>query len=202
MCYYRFYIFLGCGHHIFSEMPVRYCEDARAKESTESNICLSDEKRDNTHNQINGSTKSDGDAHVDENSSLPDNGPMGGPECSMAGSPRSSHTNAYTEAVEVKKKELTTPVIVKPCGEGRVYPLHTFKLEHNCPVCANERNERLRKLDKVMEEITFDSAKWHWKYHGDQKAKYGSGEKKVDAGWGVGATVGGWMKGWKGKNDN
>ena len=88
---------------------------------------------------------------------------------------------------------------MKPCGEGRVYPLHTFKLEHICPVCANERDERLRKLDEVIDEITFDSAKWRWKYHGDQKGKDKSGEKKADAGWSVGAAVGGWMKEWNRK---
>jgi len=185
MCYYRFYIFLACGHHTFSEMPVRYCEDAKTKESAESRVCLSDR-----------------DAHVNENSPLSDDGPTGGPECSIAGSPRSSYINSRTESVEVPKKYLTIPVIMKPCGKGRIYPLHTFKLEHTCSVCANERDKRLRKLDKVMDEITFDSAKWHWKYHGDQRAKDGSGEKKAGADWGVAAALGGWMKDWKGRDGN
>ena len=31
MCYYRLYIFVGCGHSTFSEMPVRHCKDTRRK---------------------------------------------------------------------------------------------------------------------------------------------------------------------------
>ncbi|EOA89021.1 uncharacterized protein SETTUDRAFT_38329 [Exserohilum turcica Et28A] len=28
MCYYRLYIFMGCGHSALSKTPVRYCKDA------------------------------------------------------------------------------------------------------------------------------------------------------------------------------
>jgi hypothetical protein len=31
MCYYRLYIFAGCGHSTFSETPISYCQNARTK---------------------------------------------------------------------------------------------------------------------------------------------------------------------------
>ena len=31
MCYYRLYIFVGCGHSTFSETPVRHCKDTQTK---------------------------------------------------------------------------------------------------------------------------------------------------------------------------
>src|SRR4051812_25385639 len=188
MCYYRFYIFLGCGHHTFSETPVRYCEHAKTKASAESRTCSNQKEVNVTQVPVEGSVRSDGIAHADEESSLLDDESAGRPECSIAGLPRSSHTIEHTDTVKIKATEPTAPVTVKPCGEGRVYPLHTFKLEHICPVCANERDERLRKLDGAVDKVTFDSVKWHWRYRGDHKGKDRSGETKADTGWSVGAA--------------
>ncbi|KAG9381658.1 hypothetical protein A1F94_007312 [Pyrenophora tritici-repentis] len=189
MCYYRFYIFLGCGHHTFSETPIRYCEAAKTKAAAHLETPLDRDKRDSTQDPAYGSAKGDEDGHTDEDSSLLNDESTGRPESSIAGSARSSYTTVHTDAVDVEDTKHTTPVIMKPCGEGRVYPLHTFKLEQICPICANERDKRLLQLDKVTAEITFDAAKWHW------KGRDVSG-KKTDSVWNVGAALGGWIKDW------
>ncbi|EFQ93630.1 hypothetical protein CFE70_008473 [Pyrenophora teres f. teres 0-1] len=200
MCYYRFYIFLGCGHHTFSETPIRYCEAAKTKASADSKSPLNQDEGDNAQDLTCGSAIGDDDGHTDGDSSLLDDESIRRPDWSIAGSRRSSCTTVQTGTISVKDTEPATPVFRKPCGEGRVYPLHTFKLEQICPVCANERDKRLRQLDKVTDEITFDAAKWHCKYQGDHKGKNGSGGKKAHAGWNVGTAVGGWMKDWNRKD--
>jgi hypothetical protein len=47
MCYYRLYVYMGCGHSRLSETPVRYCKDARIKEDNElkskADLCDSEE---------------------------------------------------------------------------------------------------------------------------------------------------------------
>jgi hypothetical protein len=170
MCYYRLYIFNGCGHSTVSETPVRYCKDARTKTSS-------------SQNTAGPSVNAEGSASN-----------MRSRSSSKAA--RSTTTKPRESALTTTASDQqasTTPItrsqaqaasgVLQPCGEGRVHPFHCIRLDRVCPVCVEEREERLRNLEREIKEIRFDPAKWHWKYQGSE----GKDGKDAGAGWGIGS---------------
>ncbi|KAF1833020.1 hypothetical protein BDW02DRAFT_528478 [Decorospora gaudefroyi] len=183
MCYYRFYIFLGCGHSTFSEIPVRFCKDADTKgeikglETRRSDSCSAD------HVSVQGA----GRATAASSKSLPSTIQTVGTQT------EDPHTTGTTNANNpFTRSQAPLAGDREPCGEGRVHPLHTMRVERLCAVCACEREERLAKLEASIKEVRFDPGRWHWKYQGGNQ----TAAKKHGGGWGVGAAVGGWMKDW------
>ncbi|KAF2035827.1 hypothetical protein EK21DRAFT_53784 [Setomelanomma holmii] len=130
MCYYRLYIFLGCGHPTTSSIPVRYCSNAtrmhREEETTPARL------------DVELKTTSTG-VSLDLNAG------------SRPGLRSASRTTAGTQAAGKSS--------VEPCAEGRFHPLHTVKLERMCADCAHEREERLRALEETTNDIKLDPAR-------------------------------------------
>jgi hypothetical protein len=215
MCYYRLYIFLGCGHATFSSTPVRHCTNAtspinnRALEDLSSIQPTTNLKTPSTSVALNLDVESQPDAtaelQVSSSTKLP--------------SQEANHTKDLRKYIVVNPVNASEP---KPCREGQAHPLHTVRLERICAGCAFEREERLRALESFSTEIKFEPNRWQWKYRGNSETlppkmpiMEGNGnstivsvgadlgvveQRKVDSGvWTMGAKMNGFLKDWKGQ---
>ncbi|KAI8940166.1 hypothetical protein NX059_012550 [Plenodomus lindquistii] len=186
MCYYRLFIFSGCGHSNFSATPVRYCANAISYTG-------SGTKR-RKRSSDTGSTSPTGTATIDKTG-----------ETTPSQAPRHSRgTTATKNAHRIRKSSSrsTSPATgsVQPCAEGRAHPFNRVKLERLCAVCEYERDERLHALETSTDEVKFDPARWRWKYQGTNGVRTGKGDvsepkNKGERGsglWGVGTAVEKW----------
>jgi hypothetical protein len=179
MCYYRLYIFLGCGHSNFAATPVSYCHDARPVKRTNS---IKRRSRDDksAKSPTTSTRKSDLEAV---------SRPTKAPRVSLLNASPSLKHDKHTRVRSVRKPKEK----LVPCDERRAHPLHTIRLERMCSGCEAERDERLQELEENISWIHFEPQKW--------RAKYRAGEDGVkedaEAGgmWGIGSAVGGWMRG-------
>jgi hypothetical protein len=170
MCYYRLYIFNGCGHSTVSEMPVGYCKDAKTKTSSSQN---------NTASSVNAERS--GSNLRSRSSSKAARSTTTKPRDSALTPPPQASTTRIT-----RSQTAAASGVLAPCGEGRVHPFHCIRLDCVCPVCVEEREERLRNLEREIKEIRFDPAKWHWKYQGGgMKDGKGDDGKEAAVGWGI-----------------
>lgn len=195
MCYYRLFIFLGCGHSTFSSMPVRYCTSAQSKATT-------GPKRKSpglTGRSSGHSASSSNESNV---YSLPEHANTS--TSSSVSDASQTRGNLAGSRHELKSdEEVVTEEDEQPCAEGPVHPFHTVKLERLCAVCDNEREERLRALDSSISEIRFEPWRWQCKYQGikrgsldgkDDKAKHGEQDRMTSGVWGMGTVVEDWWK--------
>jgi hypothetical protein len=197
MCFYRLHIFAGCGHSAFSETPISYCQNARTKTSSDSQMTLvpDDESLERTDRRPicrNSSQSSHSTIEIGEDETQHP-GPV--PTTDVFQSPNTdegtalSHISLPTTIPKVKtsspnRPDLDTDTIQLACEKGCVHPLHTIRLDRMCAVCEQEREERLRLLYSSMTKIRVDPSRWCCKYQGDLKRK-GDGEQQIGAGWGV-----------------
>jgi hypothetical protein len=141
MCYYRLFIFNGCGHSTVSETPVRYCKDTRTRTAS-------------TQEGAGSTTRSR--SHLrGRNTTKPRDTIM---------TPPTSDPQAPAFITPTTRSQASGDL--QPCGEGRVHPFHCVRLDRICPECVEEREERLGNLEREIREIRFDPAKWHWKFQG------------------------------------
>ncbi|KAH7379362.1 hypothetical protein DE146DRAFT_313146 [Phaeosphaeria sp. MPI-PUGE-AT-0046c] len=183
MCYYRLYIFLGCGHSTSSTMPVSFCATATnaanlrtqeepspipAKQDADHNIFESDLDLEAVSESdiTEASRNSLGAAQVAENSTVDK------PEC-----PASKSNKPWRKSK------------IQPCDEGRVHPLHTVRLERVCACCAFERDERLRALDSTTTEIRIKPKRWQVKQRGKVLTSPQQGEINRRSGGSIGGIA-------------
>jgi hypothetical protein len=204
MCYYRLYIFLGCGHSSPSSMPVKHC-------GTATNFA-----KNNRAEEALPAVPSEGyDAATVE--SIVDHD-VASPTDSTTSS-RKSIPTAHLSQIRLSRGNMTPgseKTMLQPCEEGRIHPLHTVRLQSICTVCASERDERLQALESVSVETRIQPKGHKGHYRGksqgpslrresaasvDEHAAGGGwnvlGHRKVDSGvWTVGAR---WLRDWKGQ---
>ncbi|KAF1840017.1 uncharacterized protein K460DRAFT_371983 [Cucurbitaria berberidis CBS 394.84] len=188
MCYYRLFIFLGCGHSTFSSTPVRYCADARTKAVTVE--------------------RNTGKSPEDEGSS----GQSAAPSATS-----SANAPTHTLPVRTARKDLeecdassataaATEDDVQPCTEGRAHPFHSVRLERICAICEYEREERLRALESSVSEIRFEPWRWQGKFRGGRNGPPAKGTSFIHGQdvrasvLSMSAAVGTWMKDWNRKD--
>ncbi|KAH7076945.1 hypothetical protein BKA63DRAFT_469016 [Paraphoma chrysanthemicola] len=148
MCYYRLYIFLGCGHSSTSASPVRYCETAKRPH------------KEDLHDAAEGEVKTTRTGiALDLNAGSK-------PDWRSAARHSASTTESKRDDEGAPKTLSEEGINVEPCTEGRLHPIYTVKLERVCADCAFEREERLRKLEDMTSEIGFVSA---GRYGGSKK---------------------------------
>lgn len=211
MCYYRLYIFLGCGHSTFSSTPVRYCVDARTErisveeeppESPRNENAPPITQSDQTHNPEVPK------AHVPERDSTDTLASINTQPTSVASDDTGATSILSIAPPTIKERKI-------PCREGRAHPFHIVKIERICAVCEydmeqrlRDRDQRLRALDESINEIKFEDWRWKLKYQGGpptpllQKGDrtgtdgtVGTGEAMKSV-WRVSAAVGNWVKEW------
>jgi hypothetical protein len=202
MCNYRLYIFSGCGHSTFSLKPVSYCTNAThsAKGTVEEDITPILQAREletmSTSVTIDLNTVSEPEVTKTLRNSIFIN---------------QGATNNTKEQRRPMNPASKRDLEVQLCKDGRVHPFHTRRLECMCTGCAQERDERLRALESILERIKIDPRPPQWKYREEGERlpskrqdiedltlveRNAPAQRKVDSGvWSVGTK---WMKDWRG----
>jgi hypothetical protein len=207
MCYFRLYIFLGCGHSKSSTMPVSFCATATdaAKTTTENQEELSPAGQVAEVDTIDSKIDDDAISQADTIEGVHD---------SLPAAQLAEHDASKPEGPRRKIAKPSRNPRLKPCDEGRVHPLHTVKLDRVCVDCAFERDERLRVLDSSTTEIRIEPKRWQEKrpgkvfiYTSPEKEESNRGSagslagiasllgQRIDSGVWTGAK---WMRDWKG----
>lgn len=235
MCYYRLYIFVGCGHSTSSDAPVGYCKDARRKKEERAKVPMASQDRDTepgggcrcTDSQTTLLPDDDSEGRANVTITCGDASKLLHPGISMSEDRRQDTQSMPTTHVPLHLISDEWPVslpspppitiqeghtppsylrttgndTVEPCGDGRVHPLHTIRLDRICSACECERERRLRALYSSMREVKTDPTRWHWKYQGNMNRKSAENQR-AGMGWsaGVGAAVGEWWD--RGKKEN
>jgi hypothetical protein len=191
MCYYRFYIFLGCGHTTTSSTPVRYCANA-------TNPVTSSQQEESSpiRSPVGFNTSDESALDLDADSQ-----PTVIQQSLPTAQPNQSANNIIKDVMKRISPDLTSPEL-EACGEGRMHPLHTVRVARLCASCAIERDERLQAIDLDSVVFKVGLKQRHSKVIERHQALLldgGSGERqrksKVDSGvWTVGTR---WMKDWK-----
>jgi len=181
MCYYRYFKFQGCGHTSYSSTPVRYCENAKGTDNTETQT-TPEPPKDIVTKTTGVVLDLEAGSHPKRNSQLPSQPP--------------------TETDPAKKRTIipaSRNLNLQPCEVGLTHPLYTRNIETQCGACIRARDERLRALDSMPEvhAITRTPKKQAAKRQSEDMILQGRAYKapKVDSGvWAVGSK---WMEGWK-----
>ncbi|KAF2855496.1 hypothetical protein T440DRAFT_156195 [Plenodomus tracheiphilus IPT5] len=186
MCYYRLFIFLGCGHSTFSATPVRYCANARSHTVT---------------GTIRRKKSSDSTSLLSTATATTDKTPK---KAQPEDQTIRTTLRATTTSQKVRKSSSrsSSPATdnLQPCAEGRAHPFNRVRLERLCAFCEHDRDERLQTLETSADEIKFDPARWRWKYQGtngpragDSDASSLKGQGKRETGlWGMETAVENW----------
>ncbi|KAH7123913.1 hypothetical protein B0J11DRAFT_325104 [Dendryphion nanum] len=153
MCYYRLYVYIGCGHGVASSSPIRYCRDACRKQRLKSFFPIfetvtktNDEQRENQAPSDN----SDLSVNLDPNAASPTS-----KKCSVIPSPTS-----------------TLPVLppsrplLGACARQTIHPYQTYNIHNACPVCLRNREVRLEAV-QTQNEIKVEDYRWQVQYMGD-----------------------------------
>jgi hypothetical protein len=196
MCYYHFYIFIGCGHSTFSSTPVRYCANVTNLETQDGaqpeSILPEPLDKGNTNWNVKTTT-----TNVVRDLEA---GPQ--PQVAQALATQDCQRLPTKEKIIIPASRIP---VYQPCEEGRAHPLHTRKVETICAECEHARLNRLRKLDEVpgIIEIKFVRKPREGRPLVRRTSEEmilqgkadGVGKVKVDSGtWATGTK---WMEGWK-----
>lgn len=203
MCYYRLYIFLGCGHSTFSSIPVRYCSNARTERNAVGETQRISPGNEPTPVEFDELTKSDPSKNqVPERDSIDTLTSSNTQSTSIA-----SEDTGATSIVSIRSP--TTKLERIPCREGRAHPFHNVKIERICAVCEYEREQRLRALDASINEIKIEDWRWKLRHQGGplmpllqrndrvetaETVKAGEERSSVRR---MSAAVGNWVKEWQ-----
>lgn len=127
MCYYRLYIFVGCGHSTFSETPVRCCANARTKaEKTSRSILIQPEDLATGGEGFQGSGRKGRDSQV---TLVPDDDSI--ERTNKTTTCEDSSQNLYSNIQTTHNKTLhtylvrTVDVLFTPKADGRTAWPHT-----------------------------------------------------------------------------
>ncbi|KAH8732738.1 hypothetical protein GQ44DRAFT_3469 [Phaeosphaeriaceae sp. PMI808] len=188
MCYYRLYIFLGCGHSTFSPTPVSHCMNATRlakpiaqKETSPKESNLKDKNTALGLDQDQGTQKEawlikstidlkdtsmvlaldqDQTSQLDVTVTSQRSSIT---QSSQATSNNETPAETPRERTTTRLKEISS---FEPCSETRMHPLHTVKVEHICATCAHERDERLCALEGDSIHVKYEPEQWRWRYSG------------------------------------
>ncbi|KAF2788416.1 hypothetical protein K505DRAFT_328935 [Melanomma pulvis-pyrius CBS 109.77] len=179
MCYFRHYLFLGCGHSTSSVKPVRTCANTRSKRGSETPL-----------------------AEVSEIQRLGIS-PTGESAFSLALSvtetPLECAPGPSTPYADTQHPKDGTIEEAVEEGEGckiRLgHPYQSFKIHRMCSLCTQDREQRLVAVTSGN-EVKFEDWRWKVKYLSPvpEEARYTE--------WGaVGEAMGSWVKDWRMKGD-
>ncbi|KAH3940524.1 hypothetical protein HBI56_096120 [Parastagonospora nodorum] len=180
MCYYRYFKFQGCGHTTYSSTPVRYCENAKNTDPTETQPTCGPPK-DMVTKTTDVVLDLEAGSHPKRNSQLP---------------PPPLETDLAAKRTIMPASRNSN---LQPCEVGLTHPLYTRKIETQCGECIRARDERLYALESMPEAhiIKRMQNRQPAKRQSEEMILQGRADKapKVDSGvWAVGSK---WMEGWK-----
>jgi len=190
MCYYRRYIFLGCGHSTFSQYPVQPCPAAKAQ--------YAKQQKGKQKEKQNDEQEANSDPVVANPSSSETPGPLSDsfatPHPDSTPNPPECATSQIqiTEPTSVHRHP--THSLSLPRGEGKcpgalLHPMHCFLIHYLCPDCSARRDALLAETTRAT-GIHFDPQKWKVRYQGADPV-----EPRWNSEWkGVGSALGSWVK--------
>jgi hypothetical protein len=178
MCYYRFYIYLTCGHSSFSSTPVRYCPKATNKSTTGKDAQVAPAKPTSPRVTVESRPQS--------------------PQDFLLYTPPGQKEDTSTRPS--KRLRSPAPTDLEPCREGLIHPLHTVKIDTLCPGCVVERDERLQALAVFSTEIKFDPERWRKNYRASAEGRDAKRQNVVDGveEGGLMETGAKWIRDWRG----
>ncbi|KAF2442083.1 hypothetical protein P171DRAFT_60998 [Karstenula rhodostoma CBS 690.94] len=195
MCYYRLYIFLGCGHTTFSARPVRPCAAVRSNRISASQ-----------HHQQHADTAQGVALKVPPQAHHPPStiaaahaanttfhtthpsvtNPSPHPHTDGANNPQDSMTPRPADAAANAE-----------CAVVLTHPFQTLNIHTSCALCLRQRAALLRQLEQGSSTVRFEDWRWKVKYLSPtpEDAWYAAEWKNV------GSAMGSWVKDWKVKRD-
>ncbi|KAF2636647.1 hypothetical protein P280DRAFT_510304 [Massarina eburnea CBS 473.64] len=207
MCYYKCYIFLGCGHTVLPREPIRACASAKRERSEELRRRAAGERttRKRVWNRNQGQSPGGMKAHTASTSNA------AGEECekedrrekNIPVSTKTELDNARTppSTTSSPPNQETWP---KSCETIKTHPFQTTKIHSPCAKCMHLREALLARSESVTPQVHFEDWRWRVTYLSPPvssgEARY-SGDGILGLGAGVGEAMGSWVKdiGGKGK---
>ncbi|PSN59562.1 hypothetical protein BS50DRAFT_230154 [Corynespora cassiicola Philippines] len=169
MCYYRHYIFVGCGHCIPSSDPICICPLAAAALVSRSNKTPSNDSAVSERAAVGEHREmvpegGHGDGHVEcETMSVsstlcarPEEGCMPQHDGTMARVNGEDSSGGEALGGGSDDGEWKTSDAVSGCGERLGHPVHSFKIHKSCPACTRKRDSELHALDGTLQDVCWD----------------------------------------------
>ncbi|KAF2662751.1 hypothetical protein K491DRAFT_772651 [Lophiostoma macrostomum CBS 122681] len=176
MCYYRLYVFLGCGHAIMEDRPLKRCKEVMKRRGIE-RVENEDESTRETEIAKGESAQSQGPA------------PLTGEECTPSEAPDAAKRN------ESEDQDGYT------CQARLTHPIQTIRIYQDCLFCARARAQRLHYVEEMESgnEVRFEDWRWKVKYHSPvpEESKYMQQDWGSPGEWSE--AMGSWVQGVKGK---
>ena len=191
MCYYRLYIFLGCGHSTTSSKPVNTCTTTSIRTKRESKAPTIASRHDSgvffADSEPHSATEAD-----EECAPGPSTHAQPQPNADTLKLPQSPEEKEPPD--EEREQELEKGGN-RPCRERHYHPRQTFRVERLCLHCTLNRQKLLEAVN-TGNEVKFENWRWRVKYLSPvtEESRYTE--------WGaVGEVMGSWVKDWKTKGD-
>ncbi|KAJ4296239.1 hypothetical protein N0V90_006284 [Kalmusia sp. IMI 367209] len=194
MCYYRLFIFRGCGHSASSFKPIRPCASARQIFQSKTQ----EAPRKQTNQGIPTAAQSLADAHTADTT-------LDDVECehirdAYSTTPPAENTPFAHIPTSWPLPEACRPATPTLYGDGDpeaaaceiflTHPFQTLNIDSSCAVCQRQRAALLADLETQTARVRFEDWRWKVKYSSPTpEARYTE--------WGdVGTAMGSWVKDW------
>jgi hypothetical protein len=189
MCYYRLYIFLGCGHSTNSSKPVSTCTNTSTRTKREIKAPTIASRHDSgvffADSEPYSATEAD--EECTSGPSTPAQPQLSADTSNLLQCPEDQEPSKEQEKEEGGKRR---------CRERHYHPRQTFKLERLCLQCTLNRQKLLEAVN-TGNKVEFQDWRWRVKYLSPvpEESRYTE--------WGaVGEVMGSWVKDWKAKGDD
>ncbi|KAF1999511.1 hypothetical protein P154DRAFT_620936 [Amniculicola lignicola CBS 123094] len=185
MCYYRLYVFMGCGHTTSSNTPMRTCATIRSNQRG-SELDVSKGRVSPTTLPVRRRDKpvSEGDAVE---------------ECkpSVSTSTATDSTFRTPNFATRSQNQKQDPILAQPCELRQAHPFLTYRLYSTCPRCTQASHQRLQGI--ANQHVKFEDWKWRVKYLSPvpEEARWIEWEELG----GIGELMGSWVREWKERGD-
>jgi len=206
MCYYRLYIFLGCGHSTAPANPVRLCEKARSEgQEKRARTKREQERRENavglgtTFADVGWGEECESGVHA-EKESIPSDTTLGSSSTATT-VVNSPNADEHSDGSEQEDDSFLST----GCGTLKTHPYHTLHIHTPCGPCQRSRTRLLAQVQGAHPTVRFDNWRWKAKYMGPapDEGQYadwrgsGLGGSVGAAAENVSAMMGSWVKEWR-----
>lgn len=199
MCYYRLYIFLGCGHTTFSARPVRPCAAIRSKRRSVSqqqqhHADTTQEATLKVPSKTHQPTTTIAATHTAETTTFHTSRPS---TASTSPHPLTEDANSPQGPVTSRLAAKADASISEECADLLTHPFQTLTIHTSCALCLRQRAALLQQLEEETSTVRFEDWRWKVKYLSPTPE-----EARHLAEWkNVGSAMGSWAKEWKAKGD-
>ncbi|KAF1949096.1 hypothetical protein CC80DRAFT_540560 [Byssothecium circinans] len=209
MCYYRVYIFEGCGHRVLSANPVRQCGSAVAAAREVLRRAAEERTRGrrgrgwrsvaeggNGGVECGSEGNRQGNDRIPETTAIPTTRVGQNTSQDQDQGPGATTVSSSQTLVSPPPPSTTTTSFANPCRNIQTHPFQTTIIERTCLLCTQDREYRLHQSASGTPQVRFEDWRWKVKYLSPTVPEEPSHTNKN---WGLGAGVGGVMGSLAGK---